>query len=125
MNYSVSLEEACRYAAEKEYQVLPVSCELMADDITPIQVLRKLKQISSHCFILESVSGPDAHGRYTFLGYDPKLAVSCRNGNLKIGDVEFRTEHPDEELRKLLKKYRSPKLDALPPFTGGLVGYFS
>ena len=125
MNYSVSLEEACRYAAEKEYQVLPVSCELMADDITPIQVLRKLKQISSHCFILESVSGPDAHGRYTFLGYDPKLAVSCRNGNLKIGDVEFRTEHPDEELRKLLKKYHSPKLDALPPFTGGLVGYFS
>ncbi|MCQ2417690.1 MAG: anthranilate synthase component I [Oscillospiraceae bacterium] len=125
MNYSLTLEEACRFAAESEYNVLPISCELLADDYTPIQVLRILKHISSHCYILESVSGPNSHGRYTFLGYDPKMAVSCRNGILKIGDVELETDDPAHYLRQLLGKYRSPKLDYLPPFTGGLVGYFS
>ncbi|MBR4200908.1 MAG: anthranilate synthase component I [Oscillospiraceae bacterium] len=125
MNISLTQEQACSFAAQKDYQILPLSCELLADDITPIGVLRILKQVSSHSFILESVSGPDAHGRYTFLGYDPKLSISCRGGQMKIGDAELQTDHPAEELRKLLQKYRSPKLPELPPFTGGLVGYFS
>ncbi|MCR4759326.1 MAG: chorismate-binding protein [Oscillospiraceae bacterium] len=125
MKISLSAEEVRRFAAETDYQILPVSCEFVADDVTPIGVLRKLKQVSAHSFMLESVTGPDAHGRYTFLGYDPKLAVSCRDGHMKLGDAELKTAHPDAELRRLLAKYRSPKLPGLPPFTGGLVGYFS
>ena len=30
-----------------------------------------------------------------------------------------------ETLREVLRDYRSPKLEGMPPFTGGLVGYFS
>lgn len=33
--------------------------------------------------------------------------------------------HPGEALREILKDYKSPVLEGLPPFTGGLVGYFS
>ena len=125
MNISMTQEQVLRYAEETDYRILPLSCELLADDITPIRVLRILKAVSSHSFMLESVSGPDTHGRYTFLGYDPKLSISFRGGRLKIGDAELQTDNPAEELRKLLRKYRSPQIPGLPPFTGGLVGYFS
>lgn len=125
MKLSISPEEAKRYAAETDYRVLPVSCELIADTLTPMQVLRILRRVSAHTYLLESISGPDHRGRYTFLGYDPKLGISCRNGRLKVGDLEIETADPAQYLRQLLAKYRSPKLAELPPFTGGLVGYFS
>lgn len=125
MKVSLTLEEALQYTKNPEYRVLPLSTELLCDDVTPMEVLRRLRKISAHCYLLESVSGPEAHGRYTFLGYDPKTGISCRNGKIKIGDVTFTTENPARELRRLMKEYRSPKLENLPPFTGGLVGYFS
>ena len=125
MKLSISPEEAKRYAAETDYRVLPVSCELIADTLTPMQVLRILRHVSAHTYLLESISGPDHRGRYTFLGCDPKLGISCRNGKLKVGDLEIETADPAQYLRQLLAKYRSPKLAGLPPFTGGLVGYFS
>ncbi|MBP0970537.1 MAG: anthranilate synthase component I [Oscillospiraceae bacterium] len=125
MKLSITPEEAKRYAAETDYRVLPVSCELHADSLTPMLVLRILRHISAHTYLLESISGPDHRGRYTFLGYDPKLGISCRNGHLKLGDLELETEDPAQYLRQLLAKYRSPRIAGLPPFTGGLVGYFS
>ena len=125
MKLSITPEEAKRYAAETDYRVLPVSCELIADTLTPIQVLRILRHVSAHTYLLESISGPAHRGRYTFLGYDPKLGISCRNGKLKVGDLELETDDPAQYLRQLLAKYRSPKISGLPPFTGGLVGYFS
>ena len=33
--------------------------------------------------------------------------------------------HPGKYLRQILEQYKSPKLEGMPPFTGGLVGYFS
>lgn len=125
MNLSLTLDEVRRFAAETDYDILPLSCELLCDDVTPMTVLRRLRRVSSHCYLLESVAGPEAHGRYTFLGFDPKLGISCRNGNLQIGELEVETDDPASYLRKLLQKYRSPRMEHLPPFTGGLVGYFS
>ncbi len=46
----------------------PVCCELMSDIRTPIEVLRILKNVSTHCFLLESVTEQEKWGRYTFLG---------------------------------------------------------
>ena len=43
--------------------------------------------------------------------------------NKIIEDLEGRTAY--EYLRNIMDKYKSPKLTGLPPFTGGLVGYFS
>ena len=51
MNIRPSLEEVKTLAAAGEYKVLPVSCELLSDLCTPIQALRKLKNVSSHCSI--------------------------------------------------------------------------
>lgn len=48
-----SLEEVRAYAAQGEYRRVPVSTEILSDLYTPMQVLRKLKNVSDHCYLLE------------------------------------------------------------------------
>lgn len=123
-----SLDEARELAANKEYKAIPISTEILADLRTPIEVLRILKNVSRHCYILESVEQSKKWGRYTFLGYDPKLEIACMNHEMTIKGAMTLTktvDHPGEYIREILQQYRSPRLEALPPFTGGLVGYFS
>ena len=113
--------------------VIPLRRELLSDIKTPIEVLRILKSAGRHCFILESVENQERWGRYTFLGYDPKLEISCLDGELTVKDVRSgssetsHTSHPAEYFRSLLAEYKSPspeQLPGLPSFSGGLVGYF-
>ncbi|MBQ8176424.1 MAG: anthranilate synthase component I [Oscillospiraceae bacterium] len=125
MNYSPDFKTVKKMADSGKYNILPVSCEILSDICTPIEALRKLKNVSSHCYLLESVAEKEKWGRYTFLGFDPKLEITCSGKNIKIGDVRLKTDNPSEQLRQILAEYKSPKLDYLPPFTGGLVGYFS
>ena len=125
MNVKPSLDEVRAIAARGRYKVLPVSCELLADVCTPIQALKILKNVSTHTYLLESVEDREKWGRYTFLGYDPKMEITCTDGVMKAGSVTFRTEDPSAALRQILADYRSPRFDYLPSFTGGLVGYFS
>lgn len=125
MKISPSYDVVEKIAASGEYKVLPVSCEILSDICTPIQALKILKNVSTHCYMLESVAEKEKWGRYTFLGMDPKLEVTCMNGEMKAGNIRFKTDNPSEYLRQILSDYKSPKFDYLPPFTGGLVGYFS
>lgn len=123
-----SLEEVKKIIKNDDYKVVPISMELYADIKTPIETLKILKGISSNVFILESVDNSHRLGRYTFLGYDPKLELTCQNNKLKINTgttIEETVRHPNEYIRKLLKENKSPKIKGLPTFTGGLVGYFS
>lgn len=121
-----SLQEA--KALQQEYRVIPVSREIYSDSSTPIGVLRILKNVSKHCYMLESIEDSQKWGRYTFLGFDPLMEVTCQNGKLTVkGEESFTTEttHPGTYIRKILNDHKSPKLKGMPPFTGGLVGYFS
>lgn len=125
MNFYPSLEEVKKYAETGKYNVVPVSCELLSDFTTPIEVIRILKNISTHCYMLESAQADDKWGRYTFLGYDPKLEITCMNGDMKVGNLSFKADNPSQVLRQLLEDYKSPRIAGLPSFTGGLVGYFA
>lgn len=125
MRLQPDLEAARAYARAGEYRTLPVSTELLSDVRTPMEVLRALKYVSSHCYLLESVAGDEQWGRYTFLGYDPSLEIRCLNGEMHIGSVVLETNEPSRYIRQILAQYHSPRLANLPPFTGGLVGYFS
>lgn len=125
MKFSPALDEVKKIAATQRYSVLPVSCEILSDFITPIEAMRILKNISTHCFMLESACADEKWGRYTFLGFDPKLEVTCADGEMKAGDIRFKTDNPSDYLRQILSEYKSPRFDYLPSFTGGLVGYFS
>ena len=87
--------------------------------ISPPPLRRILKNVSTHCYLLESDQANDTWGRYTFLGYDPKLEITCMGGELKAGNFRIKTEDPSSYLRQLLADYNSPRFDSLPPFTGG------
>lgn len=68
MKFLPSMEEVKKIAAAGEYKVVPVSCEMLSDICTPIEALRTLKNVSTHCYLLESVAEKEKWGRYTFLG---------------------------------------------------------
>ena len=129
MKFYPELGEVESFAASGKYDVMPVSCEIMSDFITPIEAIRVLKNVSNHVFMLESAQADDMWGRYTFLGFYPKMEITCiggeMNGVLDAGRMKYVTGSPAGYLREVLGKYRSPRLPELPPFTGGLVGYFS
>ena len=125
MNYLPNLTTVKEIASTGKYNILPVSCEILSDICTPIEAMKILKNVSTHCYMLESVAEKEKWGRYTFLGFDPKLEITCINGEMKIGSIKVKTDNPSEYIRQILADYKSPHFDYLPPFTGGLVGYFS
>lgn len=124
--YRPSLNEAKEIAAD--YKMIPISREIFSDVRTPMEVLKILKNVSRHCFLLESLESAEKWGRYTFLGFDPKLELTCTNGVININagtEITVNTKHPREYIQQILDENTSPRFDYLPPFTGGLVGYFS
>lgn len=125
MKISPTLAEVQQIGSTGIYDVLPVSCEMLSDFITPIEAMRVLQNVSTHCYMLESAQANEAWGRYTFLGFDPKLEITCMNGEMKIGNLTVTTDNPSAYIRQILSDYKSPRMAYLPPFTGGLVGYFS
>lgn len=108
--------------------MIPVSTEMLADMCTPMEVLRMLKKVSSHVFLLESADSEKRWGRYSFLGYDPLLEITCYNGTVRI-KTPLTTQTTQDDIRRCIRNIidenRSPRLGSLPSFTGGLVGYFS
>lgn len=125
MNILPNLEDVRRLAASGEYKVVPISCEILSDICTPIEAMRILKNVSTHCYMLESAQQDEKWGRYTFLGYDPKMEITCMDGEMQAGGIRVKTDNPSEVLRQILADYKSPKMEYLSSFTGGLVGYFS
>ena len=125
MKINASLDDVKRIAAQGDYDIVPICTQLLSDIKTPVQVLRSLMNVSKHCYMLESVEDNEKWGRYSFLGFEPKFIITCSNGRMRIGDREFDTDNPDKHIREVLSKYKSPVIQGMPTFTGGLVGYFS
>lgn len=128
------LETLRSYAEAGKYRRVPVSRELYADAFTPVEVMRTLRAASRHCYLLESAEDKQRWGRYSFLGYAPTMEITCTDGHVTIAEgaeeedkkrKEFDTDHLGEVLREILRDYKSPVVEEMPPFTGGLVGYFS
>lgn len=133
-----SLEEVRSIARKGGYCRVPVCEELLSDRYTPVEVMRTLRSASHHCFLLESAGQAEGDsprwGRWSFLGCNPSMEVVCQNGELRVragregepsSEQTRRVSHPGAYLRELLAQNRSPQLPDMPPFTGGLVGYFS
>lgn len=99
--------------AEK-YTTIPVCREIYADMITPIALLRRLQTRSDRFFLLESVEGGEKWARYSFLGYDPILRATCKNGRVTLEGAENRTVETDKPLsvlREVLSRYRAPHIE--------------
>ena len=129
-----TLEKIKNIAQSGEYRRISVCRELYSDRYTPVEVMRTLRTASRHCYLLESASQTEVWGRYSFLGYEPSMEITCTDGTLQIRKIhedgsEEKTvqqvKHPGDAIRQILKEYKSPVLENMPTFTGGLVGYFS
>lgn len=123
----MTLEDVKAYAGSS-YTVVPIGQEIFADVRTPVEVLRIVRNISSHCFILESMEDNKQWGRYTFIGYDPQMGISCKNGKAQIHagtDITVDCPQPQQLIQQILDDNKAPKIDGMPSFTGGLVGYFA
>jgi len=120
-----SIDEVRKIAESGKYDVVPLSCEILSDFTTPIETIRILKNASTHAYMLESAMANERWGRYTFLGFDPKLEITCINGEITYGDKTEKTDDPSKIIREIMSHFKSPRFDNLPSFTGGLVGYFS
>ncbi|MDO4270566.1 MAG: chorismate-binding protein [Eubacteriales bacterium] len=121
-----SCDEILKLAGE--YSTIPVCREVYADVTTPILLLRRLQAKAKRFFLLESVEGGEKWARYSFLGFDPILRARCKSGVVTLTGAENRTvktEKPLDVLRGLLDARRAPRIEGLPPFTGGFVGYFA
>lgn len=63
--------EVKKIAESGQYNVVPISCEILSDFTTPIETMKILKNVSTHCYMLESAVADEQWGRYTFLGFAP------------------------------------------------------
>ena len=129
-----SLEQVKQIASQGDYRRIPVCMEMLSDSYTPVEVMKILRKASRHCYLLESASQSEVWGRYSFLGYDPGMEITCLDDILTIREtmpdgVEQKTikkiDHPGDVLREILDRYRTLQMEDMPSFTGGLVGYFS
>lgn len=98
-------EEIMRLAPD--YRIIPVCKEIYADVITPIGLLRKIAAVSKRYYLLESVEGGEKWGRYSFLGFDPIMRVTCNMDQVTIETEEGikvkHTKKPLEVIREILK----------------------
>jgi anthranilate synthase component I len=111
----------------RDYTVVPVWREVLADLETPLSAFAKLVG-EREGFLLESVEHAERWGRFSFLGRDPALTFVTRGRNLEWIGGEAPPGVPSDQgtlaaLDALLKRYRAPKQDVLPPFHGGIVGW--
>ncbi|MDD3393303.1 MAG: anthranilate synthase component I [Anaerotignum sp.] len=126
MNMKPNAETISKLA--ENYDIIPISKEIYADVITPISLLRRISQRYQRFFLLESIEGGEKWGRYSFLGFNPIMRITCKNGKVTLeqdGEQNQIKEEPYAALRKVMQQYQAPKLEDMPPFAGGLVGYFA
>ncbi len=120
MNFNLFKELA------NEYNLIPVFEIITADLLTPVLAYLKIRENGKQNFLLESVEGTSSMARYSFIGKNPikiiqnkRFEISEKSNN----NYKSFNESIFEHIRNELKQFKQPKIDGLPDFTGGIVGY--
>ena len=116
----------------KQYNMIPIKEEIIADTRTPVSLYQQLAEENDYSYLLESASsGKRVNvGRYSFIGLRPEKIIKKRKEKIIIADSrdniieEVQSKSLIEYLNEFLNKYDVYQMDDLPPFSGGLVGYF-
>ena len=110
----------------KTYDIIPVYKKITADLLTPVLAYLKLRDNNNYCFLLESVEGIGRLARYSFIGMNPVKVIHNQGMEITIRENgSEKTIHQNlfQYLKQEIGSATSPKLDDLPYFTGGIVGY--
>ena len=117
-------DEFKKYA--EEYNVIPIYETITADLLTPVLAYLRIREKGKYSFLLESVEGIGRLARYSFIGHSPSSIIVSDKNKIVISDVKKNEEVKSKLLDYLSNKvdsYKHPKIDELPDFTGGIVGY--
>lgn len=110
----------------EDYHFIPVYQRITADLLTPVLAYLKLRDKHKYSFLLESVEGIGRIARYSFIGRDPS-EVLLNHGTtitrIRSGKQERIRQNLFHYLQDHIRTFNSPKLDELPDFSGGIVGY--
>ena len=120
--------EQFQLLADKGYNRIPVSREVLADLDTPLSTYLKLAN-GPYSYLLESVHGGEKWGRYSIIGLPCSTVLRISGNDLTLvqqGEVveSLTSADPLAWIEAFQGRYRAPDLPGLPRFTGGLVGYF-
>jgi len=117
----------------RAWPLVPVWAELLADVSTPVGLFPAVAG-DGPGLLLESVERSERWGRFSFVAGDPAAIVTVDRGGVRVDDVArpelplgepSRRLHPREGLKAIARNLRAPRLEGLPPLTGGLMGYLA
>ena len=120
-----SLDEFLHLA--KQGNVIPVFAEFVGDSETPVSTFKKFNRCA-YSFLFESTEKNDVSGRFSFVGFKPRLIIQSHGREIRIerDGIEERfstTTDPLDELRKLMARLQFVSRPELPRFAGGAVGF--
>lgn len=96
------------------FSVVPVCAVVPGDMITPAGLLAKCRSRHQQVFLLESAE-KGQRSRYSYVGLNPVEVLRQNAGD----------EPLTQRVNQMMAGHKSPRLTALPPFTGGLAGWLS
>jgi len=110
----------------KTYNKIPVYEKINADMLTPVSAYLKIREKDSNSFLLESVEGIGRLARYSFISKNPSKIFINSGDNLTIIESNKTVsikKNIFDYLSEEISTFKDPKIDELPDFTGGIVGY--
>ncbi len=121
-----SLQEVKKLAGQGS--VIPVCKDILGDLLTPAAAFLRVARGRRRVFLLESVEGGERLARYSFIGWDPFIAVRGKGNTAWIerqGEIVQEETHGFDKLREISRNFKPVPMPELPPFLGGAVGYFA
>jgi anthranilate synthase component 1 len=112
----------------KTHTLIPVSRSVTADLETPVSAFLRIAHEAPEAFLLESVEGGEHVGRYTFIGIAPYKKMTAYGCQIAVEEGRKRRVFEGDifaELKLALGGHTPARLQGLPPFTAGAVGFFA
>lgn len=110
-----------------DFPAVPVTIQFKVESFAAIQVINSFRKEHVPCFLLTRTNEKDE--KYTYLGISPQRSYQMHAEMVTINTPKGQqVKHKvpfSKVLEQVLAKYQTPHIPELPPFLGGLAGYFS
>lgn len=107
-----------------KYPCIPLSISFELKELDIFKLTQICDQLGD-CFQLTIASHNKE--KYSYFALNPKASITILDGLISVRKANTKKvikQDPHMYIEKLLMKYKQPKIHGLPPFTGGIVGYF-
>ncbi len=114
--------------ARQGFTHVPLERELLADFDTPLSTYYRLAR-EPYTYLYESVQGGEKWGRYSIIGLPTKIRLEVHANTVTLLESDqivdqWESDDPLEDIKEFHDQFKTPQVDGLPKFTGGLVGFF-